>query len=154
MIPSRRICHRRSIEEIESDLLTTLSESLVVLPCGSHVLVIDVAQPAAENGHPVTVSHVVSLLVVGLSGKYCGPECTTREERERYLEEAGYNLFLLPALVVIVLGETLGMPAWDAPWVGTLSPHRVSLIIGLGVLLLGLALDRFWPAADEDRDDR
>jgi hypothetical protein len=53
------------------------------------------------------------------------------------------NLFLLPAAAVILLGETFGMPAWDAPWVGTLPPHRVSLVVGLALLLPGLLFDHF-----------
>jgi hypothetical protein len=51
------------------------------------------------------------------------------------------NLLVVPAAAVILLGESCGMPAWNAPVVGALPPHQVSLAFGLGLLLVGILLD-------------
>ena len=44
-------------EKIETDLLAAPCQLAGVLPSGLHVLIIHIAQPAAEHGHPVTVAN-------------------------------------------------------------------------------------------------
>jgi len=45
--------------EVEADLFAADGELFYIVPGGGHVLFFYVAQPAAEDGHPVSVSHVI-----------------------------------------------------------------------------------------------
>src|SRR6266851_6714522 len=47
----------RDQRQVKTNLLALLRELLYVGPAYFHVLVFDVAQPAAENGKPIPVSH-------------------------------------------------------------------------------------------------
>jgi hypothetical protein len=63
------------------------------------------------------------------------------------------QVFLIPAAVLVFLGETLGMPGMTLPLVGALPPHRVSLVAGGVLLMLGWVFDRLGAPYYEDRTD-
>jgi hypothetical protein len=63
------------------------------------------------------------------------------------------NLFLIPAALVIFLGESWGVPAATLPLLGEQPAHRVSLVVGLVLLALGFVFDHFAAPRAEDRDD-
>src|SRR6266478_1390013 len=55
--------------EIETNLFTALRQPLHIRPAGLHVFVLDVAQPTAKNGKPVSVSHRRAPLATGFSSR-------------------------------------------------------------------------------------
>src|SRR5262249_53787921 len=42
---------------VEADLFASLRESLYIRPSRLHIFVLDVAQPSAEDGQPISVPH-------------------------------------------------------------------------------------------------